>query len=55
MLQAENLVYKFSSQRLSICDLEFTECEWIYLNSDERLRDDEHELLVDSEKPIRKE
>ena len=55
MQQAENLVYKSSSQPLNICDLEFTECEWIYQNSDELLHDDEHELLVDLEKPTQKE
>ena len=55
MQQVENLVYKSNSQRLNICDLEFIECEWIYPNSDERLVDDEHELLVDYEKPILKE
>ena len=54
MLQVENLVYKSSSQRLNICDLEFTECEWIYPNSDELLRDDELEPLVDSEKQTQK-
>ena len=50
MQQVENLVYKSSSQQLNTCDLEFIECEWIYPSSDEPLRDDEHELLVDSEK-----
>ena len=50
MQLVENLAYKSSSQRLNICDLEFTECEWICPNSDEQLHDDEHELLVDYEK-----
>ena len=54
MLQVENLVYKFSLQRLNICDLEFIECEWIYPNSDELLVDDERELHVDYEKPTQK-
>ena len=49
MQQVENLAYKFSLRQLSICDLEFTECEWICPNSDEQLHD-EHELLVDYEK-----
>ena len=54
MQLVENLAYRFSSQRLNICDLEFIECEWIYPNNDERLHDDEHELLVDYEKPTQK-
>ena len=55
MRPAENLVYKFSLQRLSICDQGFTECEWTYLNSDEPLREVDHELLVDCEKLTQKE
>ena len=55
MQQAESLVYKFSLQQLNICDQGFTECEWTYLNSDELLREVEHELLVDYEKPTQKE
>ena len=55
MQRVENLVYKFSSLQLNICDLEFIECEWIYQNSDEQLVDDEHEPLVDYEKLILKE
>jgi hypothetical protein len=55
MQRVGNHVYKSSLQRLNICDLEFTECEWICPNSDELLRDDEHELLVDYEKPTQKE
>ena len=55
MQQAENLVYRFISQRLSTCDLESTGCEWIYPNSDERPLDDELEPLADFEKQIRKE
>ena len=50
MQRVENLVYKFSLQRLNIWDRESTECEWICPNSDEQLHDDEHELLVDYEK-----
>ncbi len=50
MQQVENHVYKSSSQRLNICDQEFIECEWICPSSDERLRDDELEPRVDSEK-----
>ena len=55
MQQAENLVCKSSWQQLNICDLEFTECEWIYQNSDEQLVDDERELHVDSERRTQKE
>ena len=55
MQQVENHVCKSSLQRLNICDLEFTECEWIYQNSDEQLVDDEHELHVDSERRTQKE
>jgi len=55
MQRVENHVYRFSSQQLSICDLESTECEWICPNSDEPLRDDELELHVDYEKPTQKE
>ena len=55
MLLAESLVYKFSLQQLSICDLEFIECEWIYPSSDELQVEDDHELLVDLEKQTRKE
>ena len=54
MQPAENLAYKSSLQRLNICDLEFIECEWIYQNNDEPLREVEHELLVDLEKLIQK-
>jgi len=55
MQRVENLAYKSSSQRLNICDLEFIECEWICPSSDELLRDDELEPLVDSEKQTLKE
>jgi hypothetical protein len=55
MQQAENLVYKFSSQQLNICDQGFIECEWICPNSDEPLREVEQELLVDLEKLTQKE
>ena len=55
MQRVENLVYRSSLQQLNICDLEFIECEWIYLNSDELQVDDEHELLVDYEKLIPRE
>ena len=55
MQPAENLAYKSSLQRLNICDLEFIECEWTCPNNDELLREVEHELLVDWEKPTQKE
>ena len=55
MQRVENLVYRSNSQQSNICDLEFTECEWTYPNSDEQLHDDEHELLVDYEKQTQKE
>ena len=54
MQRVENHVYKFSLQQLNICDLEFTECEWICPSNDELLHDDEHEPLVDFEKLIQK-
>ena len=55
MQRVENHVCKFNLLRLNICDLEFIECEWIYPSNDELLHDDEHELLVDYEKPTQKE
>ena len=55
MPQVENLVYKSSSQQLSICDQEFIECEWIYPNNDELQVDDDLEQHVDYEKLILKE
>ena len=54
MRQVENHVYKSNLQQLNICDLEFTECEWTYPNSDEPLREVELELHVDLEKPTQK-
>ena len=55
MQLAENLVCKSNLQPSSICDQEFIECEWIYLNNDELQVDDELEQLVDLEKPILRE
>ena len=55
MQRVENHVYRFSLQRLSICDQESTECEWIYPNNDELQVDDDLEQHVDYEKLILKE
>jgi len=54
MQLVENLVCRSNWRQLSICDQEFTECEWIYQNSDEPLVDDEHEQLVDFERQTQK-